>query len=264
MKLVNLACGLRYHPDWVNIDFHSDSETVKQHNILEGLPFDDNEIDVIYSSHFLEHLFPEDAERFLVECFRVLRKKGVLRVVVPDLENICREYIKEIDINPYGFRRKWLIIELIDQIARNKSGGMLGDIYKNHSTLSEEDIEYIKTRVGKDLKTTMPNQYTKKRKITIQEFKRKFLYFYLVAVKHLIPKNIRKMVFNEASIGENHRWMYDFYELEMLLLKIGFSQMKKMAFNLSTIPDFNSFLLDINPDGTPYKGMSSLYVEAIK
>ena len=227
------------------------------------MPFDDNEVDVIYSSHFLEHLFPEDAKRFLMECFRVLRKRGVLRVHVPDLENICREYIREIDINPYGFRRKWLIIEMIDQIARNKSGGMLGDIYKNHSTLSEEDVEYIKTRVGRDLKTIMPNQL-KKRKITIQKIKRKFFHFYLGAVKHLIPKNIRKTVFNEASFGENHRWMYDFYELEMLLLKIGFSQIKKMAFNLSTIPNFNSFLLDVNPDGSAYKGISSLYVEAIK
>jgi len=39
-KLLNIACGSRYNKkDWINIDFHADSNFVKKANILGGVTF---------------------------------------------------------------------------------------------------------------------------------------------------------------------------------------------------------------------------------
>ena len=63
--------------------------------------------------------------------------------------------------------------------------------------------------------------------------------------------------------GEVHKWMYDRYSLSVLLNQAGFHQFKVCACNESQIPAFNSYLLDINADGTIRKP-DSLFVEARK
>ena len=60
-------------------------------------PFDDGSIDFIYSSHLIEHLRKDEAEKVLRECFCVLRRGGLIRLVVPDLELMARNYLKEIE-----------------------------------------------------------------------------------------------------------------------------------------------------------------------
>ena len=80
----------------------------------------------------------------------------------------------------------------------------------------------------------------------------------------LIPRTLRDEIFVSTSIGECHKWGYDSYSLAKLLKDCGFSDIQKMRFDTSEIPNFNSYLLDINIDNTPYKGCSSLYMEAYK
>lgn len=63
------------------------------------LPFLDNSMCAIYASRLLEHLYLEDGQRLLKECFRVLYSGGVLRMVVPDLRAIVLEYMGE---KPFG------------------------------------------------------------------------------------------------------------------------------------------------------------------
>jgi SAM-dependent methyltransferase len=63
------------------------------HDLQYGLPFFDNSVDFLYSSHVLEHLYPNVAELLLREAHRVLRPGGTIRVCVPDLEYafaLCR------------------------------------------------------------------------------------------------------------------------------------------------------------------------------
>jgi hypothetical protein len=65
------------------------------------------------------------------------------------------------------------------------------------------------------------------------------------------------------ALGEVHKWMYDRYSLSVLLNQAGFQQFKVCACNESQIPTFNSYLLDINADGSIRKP-DSLFMEARK
>jgi SAM-dependent methyltransferase len=61
-------------------------------NLKRGIPFADGASDVVYHSHLLEHFDRDDALSFLVECRRVLKPGGLIRVVVPDLETWVDAY----------------------------------------------------------------------------------------------------------------------------------------------------------------------------
>ena len=63
----------------------------------EGLPFADGTFDAVYHAHILEHLAIEEAPRFMQECVRVTKAGGIVRVVVPDLEAICRLYVEKLE-----------------------------------------------------------------------------------------------------------------------------------------------------------------------
>ena len=92
---VNLACGGAFVPnaDWLNLDYASNSSAVQRANLLGLLPLADATADLVYSSHFLEHIPREQVAPFLQECWRILKPGCVLRLVVHDLENLCRTYL---------------------------------------------------------------------------------------------------------------------------------------------------------------------------
>ena len=50
-------------------------------------------LEVIYHSHFLEHLSDTDGRALLIECYRCLRPGASMRIVVPDLELWCKNYV---------------------------------------------------------------------------------------------------------------------------------------------------------------------------
>jgi SAM-dependent methyltransferase len=75
---------------WINLDiFPAQLST----NVLWGLPFTDGQCRYVFLSHLLEHLFyPTDAMGLLEEIYRILEPGGVVRIVVPDIEQCLRAY----------------------------------------------------------------------------------------------------------------------------------------------------------------------------
>ena len=55
---INLACGQVFIDDsnWINFDYVNSSESVKKANLLKRLPIKQEIADLVYSSHFLEHI----------------------------------------------------------------------------------------------------------------------------------------------------------------------------------------------------------------
>lgn len=76
MKYLNLACGsiVVNSDEWINCDFSPLNKQIKQVNLLEELPFQSNSFDLIYSSHFIEHISFDNLKSFLSECNRILKK----------------------------------------------------------------------------------------------------------------------------------------------------------------------------------------------
>lgn len=61
-------------------------------NVTKRFPFDDAAFDFVFCSHLLEHLYPEQAIFCINETFRVLKRDGIVRIVVPDLDKIMQNY----------------------------------------------------------------------------------------------------------------------------------------------------------------------------
>ena len=61
-------------------------------NINDELPDENKSVDYIYCSHVLEHFEKEEAVKILKECRRVLKDKGLIRIVLPDLSKIIKNY----------------------------------------------------------------------------------------------------------------------------------------------------------------------------
>jgi predicted SAM-dependent methyltransferase len=64
-------------------------------DITKGLPFNDNSVDVFYTIHTFEHLTYVDLQNCLLSCLRKLKSGGVLRIVVPDLDCMIRDYLSQ-------------------------------------------------------------------------------------------------------------------------------------------------------------------------
>lgn len=112
---LNIGCGISGIAGWCNIDnsptvllsrvpfgrklFRTPAwpRDVRRINVLRGLPFADNSVTCIYSSHLLQGLTHDECLALLKEGFRVLRAGGVLRVVVPDLELVVKNYLVDRD-----------------------------------------------------------------------------------------------------------------------------------------------------------------------
>lgn len=96
-----MGCGSHYikSGEWVNFDFNSDSCDVIAVNLLSDIPLDSESCDVVYHSNILEHFLPDDGKKFMRECFRILKNGGKIRIAIPDLETICREYLRKMDTN---------------------------------------------------------------------------------------------------------------------------------------------------------------------
>src|SRR5262249_35583549 len=66
---------------------------IRYRDIRRGLAYPDRSVAIVYTSHTLEHLYRDEALRFLRDVRRSLVPGGVCRVVVPDLCAIVGWYL---------------------------------------------------------------------------------------------------------------------------------------------------------------------------
>lgn len=89
---VNVGCGQVPFDGWVNLDLDPGTKADFLWDVTNGLPFEEGTCAFIYSEHFLEHLPVQQGARFLGECHRSLGNGGVLRIGMPSLQEIVRQY----------------------------------------------------------------------------------------------------------------------------------------------------------------------------
>jgi predicted SAM-dependent methyltransferase len=286
-RYLNVGCGSRFNRSWINVDIQPSDKDVKACNILNGLPFDEGHFDAVYNSHVIEHISKPDVVYFLAECFRVLKPDGVLRVVVPDLEQIASLYLQSLKDMDEGNSEsesihEWMVLEMYDQVVRDKSGGEMKHFLAESNDKTQA---FIKERWGSEAdmlfdaikKASEPTDKhvtrRKKQKIYDRFITRMNGLSSKIDVKGLILKLLlgseyetyknNKVKIDFQKSGELHKWMYDRYSLKKLLLCAGFNDFRVMNAWESSIPDWNQQYLDVDENGRIYKP-DSLFVEVKK
>jgi SAM-dependent methyltransferase len=77
------------------------SAAIEYADATRRLPLGEGTVEVLYSSHMVEHLDRQDAGRFLREALRVLRPGGVIRLAVPDLARRVASYCEGGDADAF-------------------------------------------------------------------------------------------------------------------------------------------------------------------
>lgn len=278
-KLLNVGCGSRFHKSWVNVDVRKTHEEVIPVDITGSLPFHSKSFEMVYHSHLLEHLPKSSAPDFLLECFRVLENGGIIRVVVPDLEAIVRQYIlalNEIRTGSSAWKENynWIMLEMFDQVVRDKSGGGMSDYLKNDEI---PNLDYVKERCGKEIDKILLNYKSSKAESRPESSLGSKIKKLRKIVNLIRPRNIRELILmaclgKEYKAlttgrfrlgGEVHQWMYDSYSLSQLLAKSGFVDIVQRGASESYLENWSAYNLDTEPDGEIYKP-DSLFMEARK
>lgn len=270
-RYLNIGCGRRYHRDWVNLDLEASDPTIIRHDVTRGVPFERSQFDAVYHSHILEHLNPDQGERLINECFRVLRPGGILRIVVPDLERIAGLYLEtharawdgdrdsEVDYN-------WMKLELLDQMVREKSGGRMGRYMASRDL---KNSEFVRSRVGDELSVCQSlDSPTRIGKSWIGRVVDSTFAFRIRMVRRLVRWTLGRGAERALDVGmfrsqgEVHLWMYDRFSLRQLCARVGFVNFRVCEANDSQIESYSKFELD-SVDGQVRKP-DSIFVECEK
>jgi predicted SAM-dependent methyltransferase len=264
-KYLNLGCGYRFDSRWTNVNFKATGAGVIPHNLAKGIPFADDTFGLVYHSHVLEHFNQTDAKIFIQECSRVLRPGGILRVVVPDLEQIASLYLASLagasESAESAGKYEWMILELLDQMVRNTPGGGM-------ATYLAQDInrhqEFVLERFGAEARDLQQlSQSDRPSKLLVKQIKDLG-----TKVHQLLPQPLARFytalrVGYYRQNGEVHQWMYDRHSLSILLKNCGLEQVVQRTAQDSYLDHWTRFNLDTEADGRIYKP-DSLFMEAVK
>lgn len=241
-KLINIGAGNFRHPFWVNVDKDNDFYRKEQSGssfvsfdllLDKSLPFEDSSIDVIYTSHTIEHLTNASVQNIFNEIFRCLKSGGVFRITCPDMGFLH---------NAYGLGDKYIWPQPSPWNTR-------------FETIEERFLEHFATILLKthqdqlkidSVKTLMPIEFSKLyHELELNDF--------FESISAHIPVN------SNAYFPQGHCNWFTHNKIEQMIHKSGFSQVNRSAYGQSQEPVMRNINLFDNtcPE-------LSLYVEAVK
>lgn len=153
-KKMNLGCGVNLIKDYLNIGYWTSlsEDTVYKdlggntgtfmlnHDLVRGIPAGDATQDVIYHSHFLEHLSYKDGIKLLHQVFEKLAPNGIHRIVVPDMELWIKSYYTKDDFFIDKYRNEVLKDDL--EIYTPRGAAFMGMLH-NHEHKCGWDFEML-------------------------------------------------------------------------------------------------------------------------
>ena len=253
----------------------ADECDVRYHDVREPLPFADQTFDAAYALHIVEHLTPAEAASLVTELYRVLKPGGIVRISTPDLEDICRSYLRQLDecrtsrsdLNMVRYR--WAVLEVLDQLVRERSGGLMAET----CAVGDFDPEFARTRYGDvfDEFSSSERAQTSKDRSLFERLAALTSSSLIASIRWRIAaaadpryRSWLKTFPNEPrNTGELNKWMYDELSLEALLEAGGFRESRRQDHRSSMIPGWGRYALDQSTRGT-HAIEPSLYFEAKK
>ena len=99
---LNLGCGTRYIPGFINIDCSMSVKADLRLTLGENpLPMEEDIVSLIVSSNLLEHLTRYEGLFFLKECYRVLTPGGLFYLALPDVKRIVDIFLNGHPVMPH-------------------------------------------------------------------------------------------------------------------------------------------------------------------
>ena len=99
-KFLHVGCGPQNKSrikgfnsaEWQEIRFDIDPKVNPdiQGTLTDMALVDSGSMDAIFSSHNIEHVFPDEVSLALTEFFRVLKPEGIVVITCPDLQSVCQ------------------------------------------------------------------------------------------------------------------------------------------------------------------------------
>jgi predicted SAM-dependent methyltransferase len=275
---INIGCGYRFHKDWLNLDLHAHSPGVVACDLTKGIPVKSGDGDAVYAAAVLEHIRPQNVPSFLAECNRVLMKGGVIRLAVPDFEQQVRVYLDTLARMDQGdcsatSDRDWMILEMLDQSIREKSGGeMLRFLLRENIPNTEFILQRIGVegadlldQISKNRKSWQesPLDVPNKTQVPFGKIGRMLVKWLLKSDN--LEKDLQALEIGRFRLlsGEVHQWAYDSYSLKRVFENAGFSQIAKCDHGQSRISDWKSYHLEVSDSGIIEKP-DLLVMEAVK
>ena len=94
---IELGSGNRKMLGWIGIDMTDSSDITM---VIENkIPFQNDTVDEIYTSHMLEHFYYREMVDVLKECLRILKPGGRIRIAVPDASIYISGYFNANEFN---------------------------------------------------------------------------------------------------------------------------------------------------------------------
>ena len=185
----------------------------------------------------------------------MLKVGGVLRVVVPDLEQAAKMYLDSLQTAKAGGdldNHEWMTIELIDQLSRHESGGEMKKALLKEVIPNEE---FVRSRVG-ILVDEIRHFHTER----ISPLESSSTLWHKSHRKELSERKIGKF----RNSGEVHRWMYDEVSLGRLLRTVGFTRIQRTTALVSDIPDWADVHSSLDVIEGKVRKPESLFMEGVK
>jgi predicted SAM-dependent methyltransferase len=245
----------RFLEEWTNVMFvAAPKRPIKNIYYVdlskEPLNFPDNTFDAVDAYHVLEHLTPQEGGGFVAEIFRVLKPDGVFRASVPDLQNLCREYLHDLRIASEETtsqniqRYRWSVMAIFEQMVREKPGGMMLDALRSGSY----DREYIAQKFSDVFRPII--EKTQRGSAVLE---RRTVRSRLTRLRpRAVYLGLRRRYRDYKTRGHRHpstskervRWMYDRVSLTLLMRNSGFVQIEQQDHKRSNIPQWSRYNFD--------------------
>lgn len=158
MKHIHFGPGSGWekpNKDWITIDIDPQrGDIVMDLNKFSKFDIETNSISSIYASHTFEHVSMLVIDKLWSDCSRILKKGGVMRIIVPDPVKSMNEYISgNKNFSLFKHRRKhnpeWTLFECLkaDFISKSGQPQLLGNNGLAHQ--NAWDFETIKKQLIK-------------------------------------------------------------------------------------------------------------------
>jgi predicted SAM-dependent methyltransferase len=91
---IDIGCGTNKRTGYAGVDAVVVDGVEYVMDVTKGkLPFEDNSIEAVFSSHFLEHLVLSDALAVMTDAHRVLEGNGTVEVIVPNFPRLLELFL---------------------------------------------------------------------------------------------------------------------------------------------------------------------------